>query len=257
MIRGILIDLSGVIYVGNAPIPRANETLSRLHATGLPFRFLTNTTRTPKRALLTKLAQMRVDIQADTVFTPAEAARTELVSRGLSPHLLIHPDLAEDFSDLAIPEAKGAAVVIGDAGDGFTYQALNAAFRQLIDGAEFFALAKNRTFRDADGGLSLDAGAFVTGLEYASGRTATVLGKPSPAFFAAAAKSMKLPLQDLAMIGDDAESDVSGALNAGAGQALLVRTGKYRPGAEETVAPAPTAVVDDFAAAVDGLLAQL
>lgn len=256
MIRGILIDLSGVLYVGDAPIPGAREALARLHEAGLPVRFVTNTTRTPNQALRAKLLDMGFEIPEEAIFTPAAAARNELSRQRLTPHLLIHPALAEDFTDTQIADAQGTAVVVGDAGDGFTYQALNAAFRKLVDGAAFFALAKNRTFRDADGGLSLDAGAFVAALEYASGQQVTVLGKPSSAFFSAAARSMTLPLQDLVMIGDDAENDVSGALKAGVGRALLVRTGKYRPNAEKTVDPQPTAVVDDLAAAVDWISKQ-
>ena len=78
------------------------------------------------------------------------------------------------------------ALVVGDAGTHFTYDALNAAFRILADGAAFYALAANRTFYDADGALSMDVGAFVAALEYASGQTAEVLGKPAEAFFRAA-----------------------------------------------------------------------
>ncbi len=51
------------------------------------------------------------------------------------------------------------------------------------------------------------------------------------------------------MVGDDAESDVAGALAAGVGRAILVRTGKYVPGAELGVEPRPTAVAEDLAAA--------
>ncbi|TIX45050.1 MAG: TIGR01458 family HAD-type hydrolase, partial [Mesorhizobium sp.] len=82
------------------------------------------------------------------------------------------------------------AVIVGDAGDAFTYAALNDAFRELSAGAELLALATNRTFRDADGGLSLDAGPFVAALEFASLKRANVLGKPSPAFFLSALASM-------------------------------------------------------------------
>ncbi len=43
------------------------------------------------------------------------------------------------------------AVVVGDAGEAFHYASLNRAFRELIDGAKLIALAKNRSFKDADG----------------------------------------------------------------------------------------------------------
>ncbi|MBD1546841.1 TIGR01458 family HAD-type hydrolase [Roseibium aggregatum] len=257
MIRGILIDLSGVVYIGDEPVAGALEALSRIRRSGLPVRFLTNTTRTPKRGLLRRLSKMGFEIAAEELFTPAQAARELLIERGLTPHLLIHPALEEDFRGLPPLIGGERAVIVGDAADGFTYQALNAAFRELANGAVFLALAKNRTFLDADGSLSLDTGAFVAALEYASGRTATVLGKPSKDFFAEAAREMGVDLNDLAMIGDDVESDVSGALAAGVGHALLVRTGKYAPGAEAAAEPEPTAVVDDIGAAADWILARI
>jgi len=51
-------------------------------------------------------------------------------------------------------------------------------------------------------------------------------------------------LAELAMCGDDAEFDASGAVAAGLGAGVLVRTGKYRPGAEARVQPAPSRVID-------------
>lgn len=172
----------------------------------------------------------------------------------MSPHLLVHPDLKEDFADCANEGPK--AVVLGDMGPYFNFEALNAAFRVLDNGALFLALAANRVFRDDDGELSMDAGAFVRALEYASGVKALLIGKPAPAFFAAAAASMGCTLSELAMIGDDAEADVAGALAAGAGTSILVRSGKYRAGDEERVEPRPTAVVDGIADAVAAVLAQ-
>jgi HAD superfamily hydrolase (TIGR01458 family) len=252
MINGVLLDLSGVIYVGGEVVPRAIEAIARLRGAGLAVRFLTNTTRTAKRGILQRLRGMGLEIAADELFTPAEAARRWLAGHGCAPHLLIHPNLAEDFQGL--DAQGGAAVVIGDAGNGFTYPALNAAFRALMGGAEFLALANNRTFKDDDGEISLDAGAFVAALEFSAQRRATVLGKPSPDFFAAALDSMGCAAGEAVMVGDDAEMDVSGALAAGLGHGLLVRTGKYAAGDETGVDPRPSAVVDDLPAAVAWIL---
>ncbi|MEQ9490844.1 MAG: TIGR01458 family HAD-type hydrolase [Alphaproteobacteria bacterium] len=252
MIGGVLIDLSGVVYSSDEPISGAAEAIDRLREAGLPLRFVTNTTRKSKRLILEHLAGMGLHIDGDEVFTPAAAACGILADRQLTPHLLIHPALEEDFGNL--PDGAETALVVGDAADGFTFAAMNAAFRVLDQGSPFFALAKNRTFLDADGKRSIDAGAFVTALEYASGTTATVLGKPSRSFFEAAANSMKTDLADSVMIGDDAEADVAGALAAGAGRAVLVRTGKYQAGDEKAYDPHPTAVVENIHAAADWIL---
>lgn len=255
MIAGVLLDLSGVIYVGKDPLPGAIDALDRLRQMGLPLRFLTNTTRTAKPEILRSLQRMRVPCAEDELFTPAEAARRWLAANGRSAHLLVHPNLMEDFAGLdTYPKC---AVVVGDAGDGFSYQAMNAAFRQLAGGAPLVALAPNRTFKDHDGALSLDAGPFVTALEFGARTRATVLGKPAPAFFQAALDSMNCRAEDAVMVGDDAEADVSGALKAGIGSALLVRTGKYQEGAEHTVDPPPTAIVDDLPQAVDWIAQSL
>ena len=252
MAKAVLIDLSGVVYQGTQLIPGAAGAIGRLRAGGLPIRFLTNTTRTPKRLIAAQLRDMGVELDDSEIFTPARSACDWLAARRLSPHLLVHENLLEDFRDCA---SEGeVAVIIGDAGAGFTYDALNAAFRKLLGGAPFLALARNRTFLDMDGELSLDAGAFVAALEYASRRDAVVLGKPSPEFFGMGVASCGCRPEEVVMIGDDAEADIAGALSAGIGAALLVRTGKYQAGDEHAFDPRPTGVVDDLPAAIDRIL---
>ena len=252
MIRAVLLDLAGVVYQGDQPLSGAVDAVASLRQAGLRLRFLTNTTRMPRRALLSRLNGMGIAIGDEELFAPAQAARAWLSARKLSPHLLIYPALAEDFAGLG--GSEGEAVVVGDAAQGFTYDALNAAFRKLLAGAEFLALARNRSFKDEDGELSLDAGAFVAALEYAAQREAVLLGKPAPDFFKAALASTEIDGREAVMVGDDAEADVAGALAVGIGSALLVRTGKYRPGDESRVEPRPSATVDDLAAAARWIL---
>lgn len=247
---GVLLDLGGVVFTGDAVVAGSVEALARLREAGVSVRFLTNTTRSPRRALVDKLRRLGIAAEPDAVFTPAFAARHVLDGR--VPHLLVHPSLVEDFP--AHDESGRAdVVVVGDAGEAFTYAALNAALRTLENGATLMALAKNRVFQDGDGRPSLDAGPFVAALEYAGGRQAEVIGKPARAFFEAARASLGTEPGDTVMIGDDVESDVGGALQAGVA-GVLVRTGKYKAGDEGKIDPAPTPVHDDLAAAVDWVL---
>lgn len=248
-IRGVLLDLSGVLYVGGAPLPGAPEALARLQGSGMPLRYITNTTRSTRRQIHRMLAGMGFSIPEAEIFTAPGAVRTVLEREGLRPLLLIHPGLAPEFADFAGTEPD--AVVLGDAGDGFTYEALNRAFRLLMEGAPLLAMGDNRYFREADG-LSLDIGPFLKALEYAAGVQGTVLGKPSAGFFHAAVADMGLEPGEVLMVGDDVEADVQGALDAGL-QACLVRTGKYRPGDEDRVDAARARVADDLAALVEVL----
>ncbi len=254
--KAILLDIDGVIYVGDQLLPGALDAMARLRSSGLPIRFITNTTLTPRSEIFQRLSGMGVELSIDELLTPAAAACDWLNAHGLRPHLLVHPALESEFAGVAT-KGDAIAVVVGDAGDAFTYQALNAAFRHLVAGAPFIALAANRTFKDKDGELSIDAGAFVAALEYASGRQAVVLGKPSADFFQAAVASMNAEATHTVMVGDDAEADVSGALKAGLGYGLLVRTGKYRSADEAAVSPPPTAVVESLSEAADWILSRL
>jgi HAD superfamily hydrolase (TIGR01458 family) len=249
-IKGVLLDLSGVLYVGAQPLPGACEALSRLQTSGLPLACVTNTTRQTRSAIHAKLAGMGFRIAESDIFTAPGAVRTHLEQQGLTPSLLIHPALEPEFADLAGPRPD--AVVLGDAGEDFTYAALNRAFRLLMDGAPLISMGDNRYFQEASG-LSLDIGPFMAALEYAADVKALVLGKPAPEFFHAAVQALGCRPAEALMIGDDALADVEGALNAGL-QAWLVRTGKYRPGDEARIKMPGAEIIEDFAAAVDKLL---
>jgi HAD superfamily hydrolase (TIGR01458 family) len=222
-------------------------------ANGIAVRFITNTTRQPLRELIEKLRKIGVATTADDVFMPALAAQRYMRQRNLTPYLLVHPNVVEDLAPLS--QGKIGAVVVGDAADGFTYASLNCAYRLLNSGAEFLALAGNRSFRDADGELSLDAGPFVAALQYATGRSAILLGKPSAAYFREALASLGGAAGEVAMIGDDVEADVAGGMAVGLA-GILVQTGKYETGDEMKIEPPPTAVVADLSEAVTWVLAQ-
>ena len=248
---GVLLDLGGVVYVGSRPIEVALDAIKRLRAAGIPLRFITNTTRRSHRQMIADLAHLGLEVPAGELITPAMMARRYLKKNGLFPFLLVHPDLKEDFDDHDFGTLPG--VVVGDAGPLFTYDRLNQAYRKLAAGAPLLALAKNRIFKDRDGGLSLDAGPFVAALEYASKTQAVLLGKPSAEFFNLAADGMGCDGSQIVMIGDDVEADVGGAMAARL-QGLLVRTGKYQAGDERELAEPPHLVAGNLAEAVTHII---
>lgn len=253
MIRALLLDLSGVLYVGRQALPGARDAVTRLEAAGMPVRYVTNTTRTPRNTILQQLSDLGFAIRPEELLTAPDAARRYLTDHGLSAFALIHPALRPEFADLIHADADADAVLIGDAGHEFTYQNLNRAFRLLADGAPLIAMGRNRYFQEADG-LSLDAGPFITALEYAADTEAVVTGKPAAAFFGAAAADLGCQADEILMVGDDVEADVLGALDAGL-QAALVRTGKFRPGDDQRLRGTTAHTFDDLAAVVEWVLA--
>jgi HAD superfamily hydrolase (TIGR01458 family) len=227
-VRALLVDLEGTVYQGTRLIPGAVEALAETEARGIPHRFVTNTTSRPRSAVVRELAEMGFAVDPERVFTAPRAAHAHLVRRGLERcHLLVNPALLEDFPGIVEDDHAPQAVVLGDMGEGLTFSRLNRAFRHILAGAEFVTLARNRYWR-AEDGFMLDLGAFAAALEYASGREATLTGKPAPEFFTAALASLGVDAAQAAVVGDDLESDVGGGQAAGM-KGILVRTGKFRP----------------------------
>ncbi len=255
-IHGVLIDISGVLMIDGVSLPGAPEALQRLRDAGLPLRFVTNTTRRPPATLVERLQDGGFDVTPDEVFAAPTAALEAAKTRGLHPWLVVHEGLRPMFNDIAADRAENAdAVVIGDAGDGFSYAALNDAFRVLMntESPALIAMGVNRFFREGDGRLSLDAGPFVRLLEEATGLQSEVVGKPSQGFFDAALHSIATSAEHAAMIGDDLRDDVGGAQACGL-HGILVRTGKYRPEDESDRTVTPDVICDDFVAAVESIL---
>jgi HAD superfamily hydrolase (TIGR01458 family) len=240
-VEGLLLDLAGVVLSGDELLPGADEALRNLRATGLPLRFVTNTSRQTRSDLVARLDRLGIAVAADDVYTAPLAARDWFVARQLRPHLLIHPALAPEFDGLRTGAPD--AVFVADAAAGFCYESLNEAFRLLHDGAPLIAVGRNRYFRGADG-LNLDAGPFVAALEYAAAVEAIVIGKPAPQFFRAAVADLGVDPARVLMVGDDIDADVIGAVDAGL-QGALVRTGKYEPGDEDRL-PAAAGCFDDL-----------
>lgn len=222
-VKAVLCDIGGVLYVGETPIDGAIDAVARIKKR-YPVRFLTNTTQKRASQVVDKLNKMGFDIEASEVITALDVTKMLLKREGSGAFFLLTDDAKAFFSDL--PKKPYRYVVVGDAQDAFSYKELNQAFRALVQGAELLAAAKNRYFKDDDGALSMDAGGFVAALEYAAGQEARIVGKPSKEFYHLACESMDVDPDEVVMIGDDVESDVLGAQQAGL-KAILVRTGKY------------------------------
>lgn len=225
---GLLIDLDGTVYQGDNPLPGVAETLAWLRAEGVPFRFVTNTTMRSRAALAQRLQRMGMDAREADILNPATVTARFLRAEAAHAHVLVLDEALHDFDGVTLDERHPKYVVVGDLGDGWSYEILNRAFRVIFEqDAVLIALGRSRYWRAADG-LRLDSGPFVAALEYASGQTAIVMGKPERAFFEQAIGALGLPAHQVAMIGDDIEGDVAGAQRAGMIGAL-VQTGKFRP----------------------------
>jgi len=251
----ILVDVDGVLHVSGVPIAGAATAVKRLRDDGHRLRFVTNSTTRSRAQLVEQLHAMGIELDDDELQTTGSvAARTLAGKRVLA---LTMPGLLDDLDGLTLVGMNVDAVLIGGADEGeetgrvFSYLNLNRAFHELEAGADLYCLHKNKWWQTADG-ARLDTGAFVAGLEYAADVEATVLGKPSSAYFAAALGALDAEPGLTWMVGDDIEDDILGAHNHGL-RTLLVRTGKFRPDDVERSRIQPDGIVSSIAQLPDWL----
>lgn len=279
-VRGLLLDLDGVIALAGAALPGAAEALADLDRRGIPFRIVTNTSMVSRASLARWGERMGTPVAAERFQSALSVSAAETARRhpGEPLFVLASEDARREFAgqrlltaaEAAAPGARVAAVVIGDSPEEATWENLNLAFRLVRGGAELIGMHKNRWWITPDG-PTLDSGAYVAGLEFASGVKARIVGKPSPDFFRVAAADLAREIRerdadagrpprrvlrhDLAMVGDDIRTDVLAAQRVGL-RGVFVLSGKH--GREDLAAAtgagrAPDLVADSLLDVVAGL----
>jgi HAD superfamily hydrolase (TIGR01458 family) len=251
----ILLDVDGVLHVSGAPIAGAAGAVRRLREAGHRLRFVTNSTTRSRAQLAEQLRTMGFELEDEELQTTGGVAARALAGKRVLA--LTMPGLFDDLEGLQLVGMNVDAVLVGGADEGeetgrvFSYLNLNRAFHELDAGAELYCLHKNKWWQTADG-PRLDAGMFVAGLEYVADMEATVLGKPSTAYFAAALEALDAEPELTWMVGDDLEGDAIGAHKHGM-KTILVRTGKFRPDEVERSPIQPDAIVSSIAQLPDWL----
>ena len=283
-IRALILDADGVLLFAGKPLPGAVNALLRLEAASIPYRVVTNYSSAHRRTLAAGVSRsFGIPVDPARLITAASAAAdyTARHHRGEPLFVLAAPDALGEWEgqyalspDEASDDAEAiGAVVLGDAGDDLSFRNLNIAFRAIRAGAAFVAMHRNPWWVTAQG-VTLDAGALVAGLEYSLERRAIITGKPSRVVFRAAAAALaaevtsagpgpRLRLRDIAMVGDDLQTDVAGAHRAGL-RGILLLSGKTDSAMVEAAAASgrlrgsarPDAVAPDVGTVVEALLAS-
>jgi HAD superfamily hydrolase (TIGR01458 family) len=235
-----------VIVLKGEAIPGAAAAVDELNRRGIPFRIVTNTSLVSRASLARYGASIGITVPADRILSglSISAAYTARQFPGRPLYVLASDDARIEFAvqhlltdeEAGEPGASAAAVVIGDSPEIVSHPTLNRAFRLIRGGAELIGMHKNRWWLTPDG-PTIDSGAIVAGLEYATGVRARIVGKPAREFFAVAAAEVqadlaardggsRVPRSALAMVGDDIQTDVLAAQRAGL-RGVFVLTGKH------------------------------
>jgi len=255
-IKGLLVDIDGTLYFKGKTIPKAVETVHKLYKAGFKIIFLTNTDSKSPRTVLKILKNYGFEINIDEVFTPIIALREFLYRYPKKKsYLVTTAEVEMEFQDF--PQIKGSEspdfVIISDFHDNWNVNRLNLAFKFVVKGAELLGTQGNKYYLDRNGEPVLDTGSFVHMIANAANVTPRIFGKPSKEYFFQALEKIDLSTEEVYVIGDDIDSDIQGAINAGM-KGILVKTGKgqFYDSLKSNIKP--FSVLDSFSSLLDFLL---
>lgn len=252
-IKGLLIDIDGTLYFKGAAIPGAIETISYLREKGIKLLFFTNTDSKTPKTILKILQKYGFIINEAEIFTPIIALK-EFLSKytDKKSYLVTTEEVAEEFQEF--PQVLGSEipdfVIIGDFHDNWDVNRLNIAFKYVLKGAKLLGTQGNKYYLDRNGEPVIDTGSFVQMIANAANITPKIFGKPSKEYFLQAVNKLDLTPNEVMVIGDDLESDIQGAINAGI-KGILVKTGKgehYDPLKTKII---PDAILNSFSSIIE------
>ncbi len=258
-IKGVILDIDGVLTRGQEPVPGSPEAAGDLHNLGVTISYLTNnSTRTrghvrlflkdmgfPDAPVVTSAYGAAVYIKE----TMGEARCLVVGEKGLIKEL-------ERYGHEAVPagEARGCSPVarapwLPESGDELddievdfvvagldrtlTYTKLADALRSIRNGASLIATNDDPTLPWEGGKVLPGAGTVIAALERCSGVRAKVLGKPKPYTTFIAAREMGLEPKDILMIGDRLDTDIAAGRAAGCSVAMVLSGDMKDPGEED------------------------
>lgn len=250
------VDLDGVVWRADAPIPGAAQALARLVAAGVEVVYVTNNARPTLAEHEAKLAAFGVDAAGAVIASPQAAAALLVAGEralvaggpGVAEAVLAAGAVPVSYDEIEAPGSSPVdAVVVGFHQD-FDYRKLHLASRAVREGARFVATNDDTTY-PTEHGLVPGNGAIVAGIAAAAGVRPVVAGKPH----APIADVVRARCGDEGLvIGDRADTDGRFAVAMG-WRFGLVLSG-VTAAADLPVDPVPDLLAVDLAALVDQLL---
>jgi len=217
-ITHLIIDMDGVLYRGDQPLPGLREFFAFLRQKPIPFILATNnSTRTPQEVVV-KLARMGAEVLPTEVLTSGQATARLLAGEyppGTRAHVFgmasLRKAMVEEGFELA---DKDVAVVVASMDRDITYEKLKRAALLIRGGARFVATNRDPTYPSEEG-LIPGTGSMIAALEAASGVEPMSVGKPEPHMFQLAMAEMGAKPETTATIGDRLDTDILGGQRAG------------------------------------------
>ena len=257
-IRGLLIDLDGVVYTGSQPIPGAGQFIGQARSRGLPFLLVTNNSTASPDDVAHRLAAMNVSVEASEILTSAQAAAAYVrghSSPGAKIKLIGEGGLRSAALEEGLHVVDNGEIdvewVIAGLDRAFDYDKLTGATRAILAGARFLATNADALLPIEGGDVLPGAGTIVAAIQVATAITPIVVGKPEPGLFEhGLARLGGLRPDEVAMIGDRLDTDVVGGQRAGL-HTILVLSGVTAPQQLAAAVARPDAVVPNLASVAE------
>lgn len=239
MITACGIDLDGVVYCGNTPVPGAVRAMDRLRSCGIKLFFLTNNSAKKRQAIVQKLSRMGIKSSIHDVYTSGYAAALYIRSlpRGNRIKTLVigTDDLKDELrsAGVAVTEKIPCDCVLVGYDPGFTYEKISLGLRALAGKAKFIAANIVANFPSEGGRMLPGCGAMVGALEGASHRTPDlIVGKPNTLMLTYAARHYRCRPAEIMIIGDSLDEDILMASRFGSPSIYITAagsSGRYKP----------------------------
>lgn len=234
-IRAVAVDLDGVVYTGNQPVPGAAQAIRAMRAMGLAVTFPTNNSTKRTKSITAKLARMGVEAAESEILTSGFLSARHVTLRfgKKTPVMVLGTDeLAEEFTaaGLNVNGNETPKVLAVGLNPAFTYDDVTKGMRALLGGAYFVACNMDRNYPVENGMLSPGCGPGVMAIAHAAAKPPdAVIGKPNTLFVDMICETLNVLPAELLVIGDTWETDIAMALNAGC-PAVFVGGGKAPSG---------------------------
>lgn len=228
-IRGLILDMDGVLWRGDAPIGDLPAIFARIRERGLKVAFATNNgTRTPEM-YVERLASFGVTVEPWQVVTSALAVADLLAERfpdggpvfAIGEAGVMEALRARGFDPLPVEQAEAAQAVVAGIDRAITFQKMAEATLLIRRGRPFYATNPDKTFPTPRGEIP-GAGAWISVLVTATGVEPIYAGKPSPALLELARRRLGTVREATLVVGDRLETDILGGQNAGMPTALVL-----------------------------------
>lgn len=245
-----LVDLDGVVWLADRPIPGSADAIATLRARGEAVWFLTNNSSLTESDYVAKLHRVGVAAGAGELLTSAQAAAA-LVPRGSTALVCGGPGVDEALQARGVRTRRDGdadVVVVGWHRD-FDFDRLATAARAVRRGARLLATNDDATYPAPDGPLP-GCGAILAAVQVASGVTAEVAGKPNEPMAALVRARLGNTLARSTLVGDRTNTDGAMARRLGIRFALVL-SGITAP-EDLPVTPEPDVVARDLGALVAG-----